>query len=144
AAADEDRRALEVARVVAGRAVRAYEAAAEADNTAVAPRVPRAELEREARPLRESEKDHTLGWHVFRDVGQNFLEHRYRRREMRLVAVDGRGERVRIPGVPRGLRRQVCEVGMHQLLTDGHDVGRAGAASVDQKHRRVGFGEGRT
>jgi hypothetical protein len=135
-------RASERAGIVARRIVWADEAAAEPDYAAEAGGVTRGKFGGQAGPLGKTKEDGALGWDTGGgDLGQHLGQPCQGRGQPGLIPGKWSHKRVGIPGVLSRLRRDEREAGLVQLGRQAENVPGAGAAAMNQQHRRPGLGE---
>ncbi len=150
AAAEEHRRAVQRSAIVAREARRANETGAQAGNAGVAFCIARREFEGEAAALGEADQCDAIGGDAAAgkvvDDRRNGGE---RPRQMRLVLLQRREKRARIPGAARRARSDVGKIGLPQRAGQAQDVVGAATAAVQQHdggagvlERRAGGGDG--
>ena len=122
-ATEKHRRPVERAGVVAWRSGRANHTSAEPHDCGVLTRVTRGEFQRQTGALRESHEHDPFGLNPLpRDVVDQSLDDTQPRTHARLVLIDWRKKRVRIPRRPGCLRRQIGDVGGTELPPKLKDV----------------------
>ena len=135
AAAEHDARSGKRTAIVARRTLRTDEARTQSDDGAIAPRIAGCIFERETAALGKAEQDDLLrGKAIVAELADERVDLSEGARQMRLVLLDGRKKRVRIPGPARCLWCEISHVRLRENLSQIEHSLRCGAAAMKKDH----------